>query len=78
MRLLGILASGIISIVIFFQLSVNKFDDPNKDKLLVELISVVLDRLHYDPKIIDDDFSKSVYDDYIKAIDPQKKFLLIQ
>ena len=76
MRLLGILASGIISIVIFFELSVNKFDNPDKDKLLVELISVVLDRLHYDPKIIDDDFSKSVYDDYIKAIDPQKRFLL--
>ena len=76
MRLLGILASGIISIVIFFQLSVNKFDDPNKDKLLVELVSVVLDRLHYNPKIIDDDFSKSVYDDYIKSIDPQKRFLL--
>ena len=76
MRLLGILASGIISIVIFFQLSVNKFDDSDKDKLLVELISFVLDRNHYDPKIIDDDFSKSVYDDYIKAIDPQKRFLL--
>ena len=76
MRLLGILASGIISIVIFFQLSVNKFDDSNKDKLLVELIFVVLDRLHYNPKIIDDDFSKNVYDDYIKAIDPQKRFLL--
>ena len=76
MRLIGILASGIISVVIFFELSANKFDDPNKDKLLVELVSVVLDRLHYDPKIIDDDFSKSVYDDYIKAIDPQKRFLL--
>ena len=58
MRLLGILASGIISIVIFFELSANKFDNPNKDKLLVELVSVVLDRLHYDPKIVDDDFSK--------------------
>lgn len=76
MKLLGIFASGIISIVIFFELSANKFDDPNKDKLLVEIISVVLDRLHYNPKIIDDDFSKSVYDDYIKAIDPQKRFLL--
>tara|TARA_Y100000746_G_scaffold42988_1_gene32417 strand:- start:234 stop:2366 length:2133 start_codon:yes stop_codon:yes gene_type:complete len=76
MRLIGILASGIISVVVFFELSANKFDDPNKDKLLVELVSVVLDRLHYDPKIIDDDFSKSVYDDYIKAIDPQKRFLL--
>ena len=76
MRLLGILASGIISIIIFFELSANKFDDPNKDKLLVELVSVVLDRLHYDPKIIDDDFSKSVYHDYIKAIDPQKRYFL--
>ena len=76
MRLIGILASGLISVIIFFELSANKFDDPNKDKLLVELVSVVLDRLHYDPKIIDDDFSKSVYDDYIKAIDPQKRFLL--
>ena len=76
MRLIGILASGIISVIIVFELSANKFDDPNKDKLLVELVSVVLDRLHYDPKIIDDDFSKSVYDDYIKAIDPQKRFLL--
>ena len=76
MRLIGILASGIISVIIFFELSANKFDDPNKDKLLVELVSVVLDRLHYDPKIIDDDFSKNVYDDYIKAIDPQKRFLL--
>ena len=76
MRLIGILASGIISVIVFFELSANKFDDPNKDKLLVELVSVVLDRLHYDPKIIDDDFSKSVYDDYIKAIDPQKRFLL--
>ena len=76
MRLLGILASGIISIVIFFELSDNKFDNPDKDKLLVELISVVLERLHYDPKIIDDDFSRNVYNDYLKAIDPQKRFLL--
>ena len=75
MKLLGIFASGIISIVIFFELSANKFDDPNKDKLLVELVSVVLDRLHYNPKIIDDEFSNSVYNDYIKAIDPQKRFL---
>ena len=44
MRLIGILASGIISVIVFFELSANKFDDPNKDKLLVELVSVVLDR----------------------------------
>ena len=40
--------------VIYFEVSNTKFssDEPNKDKLLVDLVSYVLDKLHYDPKII--------------------------
>ena len=36
----------------------------------------MLDKLHYDPKIIDDDFSINVYEDFIDAVDSQKRFLL--
>jgi carboxyl-terminal processing protease len=36
----------------------------------------VLDKLHYDPKIINDDFSINVYNDFIDAVDSQKRFLL--
>lgn len=50
------------------------FDDPDKDKLLIELITYVLGRGHYDAKTIDDDFSKEVYKDYLKSIDPLKRF----
>ncbi len=64
--------------VIYFEVSNTKFssDEPNKDKLLVDLVSYVLDKLHYDPKIINDDFSINVYEDFIDAVDSQKRFLL--
>lgn len=49
-------------------------NDPNKDKLLIDLITYVLERGHYDAKVIDDNFSKSVYQDYLMALDPLKRF----
>ena len=77
-RIFGFLISAIVSLVIYFEVSNTKFssDEPNKDKLLVDLVSYVLDKLHYDPKIIDDDFSINVYEDFIDAVDSQKRFLL--
>ena len=51
-----------------------KFEDPNKDKLLMDLITYVLERGHYDAKSIDDTFSKEVYKDYLSDIDPLKRF----
>ena len=50
------------------------FNDPNKDKLLIDLITYVLERGHYDAKTIDDSFSKEVYKDYLDAVDPLKRF----
>ena len=78
LRIFGFLISAVVSMVIYFEVSDTKFssDEPNKDKLLVDLVSYVLDKLHYDPKIINDDFSVNVYDDFIDAVDSQKRFLL--
>ena len=78
LRIFGFIISGIISLVIYFEVSNVNFssDEPNKDKLLVDLVSYVLDKLHYDPQIINDDFSIKVYDDFIHAVDSQKRFLL--
>lgn len=50
------------------------FDDPNKDKTLIELISYVLKNGHYDAKEVDDAFSAEVYKDYLEAIDPLKRY----
>jgi carboxyl-terminal processing protease len=78
LRIFGLVVSGIISLVIYFEVSNFRFssEEPNKDRLLVDLVSYVLDKLHYDPKIINDDFSIKVYDEFIEAIDSQKRFFL--
>ena len=78
LRIFGFIISGIVSLVIYFEVSNTSFssDEPNKDRLLVDLVSYVLDKLHYDPQIINDDFSLKVYDDFIDAVDSQKRFLL--
>ncbi|WP_459212690.1 carboxy terminal-processing peptidase [Aquimarina rhabdastrellae] len=52
-----------------------KFEgDTDKDKLLIDLISYVLNKLHYDAKDVNDDFSKEVYKDYVDALDPLKRY----
>jgi carboxyl-terminal processing protease len=51
-------------------------NDPEKDKLLLELLAFVIEKGHYSPAAIDDNFSKGVYKDYIDAIDPSKRFFL--
>ncbi len=51
-------------------------NDPEKDKLLLELLTFVIQKGHYEPKAMDDNFSKGVYKDYLSAIDPAKRFFL--
>ncbi|MCV6628622.1 MAG: carboxy terminal-processing peptidase [Flavobacteriaceae bacterium] len=52
------------------------FENPDKDKLLIDLISYVLDRAHYNPKDINDQFSQKVFDNFIETIDPTKRYFL--
>src|SRR6478672_10182840 len=51
-------------------------NDPEKDKLLLELLAYVLEKGHYNPAAIDDNLSKGIYKDYITALDPSKRFFL--
>ncbi|ARV10161.1 tail-specific protease [Winogradskyella sp. PC-19] len=48
--------------------------DGDKDKLLVRLITYLLDQGHFAPQDINDEFSVRVYDDYIKQLDPFKRY----
>lgn len=52
------------------------FENDDKDKLLLDLITYVLEKGHYEPKNIDDDFSVSVFEDFINVIDPTKRYFL--
>ena len=50
------------------------FDDPDKDKMLVQIITYILDRGHYSPKDLNDEFSAEVYSDYIENMDQFKRY----
>ncbi|MBL7808989.1 MAG: PDZ domain-containing protein, partial [Saprospiraceae bacterium] len=59
----------------------NPFDNggpqssPERDAALIRTITQVLTRGHFQPKEIDDTFSKSVYTLYLKDVDGGKRFL---
>lgn len=52
------------------------FENDDKDKLLLDLITYVLEKGHYEPKQINDDFSVSVFEDFIDVLDPTKRYFL--
>ena len=52
------------------------FETNDKDKLLLDLITYVLERGHYEPKDINDKFSANVFADFIDILDPTKRYFL--
>lgn len=71
-----ILFVTVISAVLWSFMPSKKVEDPEKDKLLLELLSFILEKGHYSPIAMDDNFSKDVYTKYIEGIDPTKRFFL--
>tara|TARA_Y100001935_G_C17300444_1_gene508875 strand:+ start:123 stop:2225 length:2103 start_codon:yes stop_codon:yes gene_type:complete len=67
----------IIAIILFgFSFSGKKFADPNKEKLLIEVVKYVVEKGHYSSLDIDDDISEKIYNTYIEQLDGQKRFFL--
>ncbi len=52
------------------------FDDPDKDKMLIDLITYVLEKTHFANKDFNDEFSASVYSKFINDVDPLKRYFL--
>ena len=68
---------GISLFLISWNLGDVKFDDPNKDKLLIEIVKYVLDKGHYQSKDVNDELSEKIFNSYLDLIDSQKKYFLI-
>lgn len=73
-RNLKVIALALLLSVASCSFTTKSFDDPDKDKVLLDLISYVLSRGHYDARELDDSFSEAVFDDYIDALDPFRRF----
>ncbi|WP_026708275.1 carboxy terminal-processing peptidase [Flavobacterium frigidarium] len=67
----------LLSVTLFaFKIKSGNEPDPDRDKLLLELLTFVIEKGHYSPAAIDDEFSKGIYKDYVQALDPSKRFFM--
>lgn len=64
---------GLVSVALWSFLPSKPVED-EKDKVLMELLGFVLEKGHYSPKEINDDFSKKAFSSYIESLDPTKRF----
>ena len=67
----------LVAIILFgFSFSSKKFSDPNKEKLLIEVVKYVIEKGHFSSLDIDDIISEKIYNTYIEQLDAQKRFFL--
>ena len=62
--------------IIGFTITNKNFSDPNKDRLLIEIIKYVVEKGHYNKIQIDDNLSEKIYLSFIDQLDKQKRFFL--
>jgi len=65
----------LILVIAFGLWSFNNQKSPFKNENTLQVSTMILEKGHYNPRVIDDAFSVDFYQDYIEAIDPSKRFL---
>ncbi len=51
-------------------------DPPSKNETILQYVGAMLEQGHYSPKKIDDNFSKEIFSEFLKRLDPSKRILL--
>jgi len=49
---------------------------PSKNETILRYVGAMLEQGHYSPKKIDDNFSKEIFSEFLKRLDPSKRILL--
>jgi len=69
--IVGIVVAGLWSFI-----PSKKLTGDDKDKMLIELLSFVLEKGHFSPIELNDEFSKKAYASYIESLDPTKRYFI--
>ncbi|HVG40604.1 MAG TPA: PDZ domain-containing protein, partial [Chitinophagaceae bacterium] len=72
--LLVMLAGGIF--LAFRTMGTGKTDPPSKYERILQSVNIVLSQGHYNPKDINDAFSKKIFQKFLEELDPEKSILL--
>lgn len=76
LAIIGIVLSFIL--IVGFKPAKSDLNNPDNDKEIAILRSTMayIDRMHFDPRPIDDEFSKEAFDNYLKYLDSGKRILI--
>lgn len=73
--MLGFMASFIV--VMAFHPNKEGNSDPDKEVAILKSTLAYLERMHFDPRSLDDDFSKEAFEKYLKSMDRGKRLLIL-
>lgn len=74
--LLALLISGLLITFVVKGNNDKNIDPKEKYELILKNVGIVLEQGHYNPQKIDDQFSKKVFDNYLKILDGDKYIFL--
>ncbi|NJB83799.1 carboxy terminal-processing peptidase [Wenyingzhuangia aestuarii] len=67
----------IVGVSVFYSFKEHQSDkNPEKDQVLMEALRFILEKGHYEPKLIDDTFSEGIFKNFIENLDPYKRYFL--
>ena len=70
------LSITILLFITYIHSYVFAFNNPSKDKLLIEIVSYVLNKGHYSPSQINDQFSEEVFQNFLEGVDSRHLFFI--
>ena len=76
MKWKGLLLIAMMGSIALWAFTPPEGQEQEKEQLILNAVLQYLEALHFEPKDLDDDFSAQVYDEYLLALDPSKRFLI--
>ncbi len=75
-RKISVLVVVVLLAAFTISFTINRQQDPEKDKVLISLLKFALTKGHYQPKDFNDALSEKIYNDFIKNFDPRKRYFM--
>ena len=76
MKRKGLLFSGLIASLFLLTAVISTPNSAEKESLILNIMLSVMDQIHFEPKDLDDEFSKQAFDRYLTSLDGARRYLI--
>lgn len=76
MKKKGVIFSGLLSVVLLVAAVYPTVENAEKESLILNILLSVMDQIHFEPKELDDEFSKKAFERYVDNLDGARRYLI--